>query len=106
VSAHRLPAHTAAGGFATLVVMVPWKILEACGLPEGRAAALSAGLLLMAAIAALALRRAPFAQKQFPLKLYRETFQLSMFLQAFGIFALAELALVGGLYLFLSAHPT
>ncbi len=103
-SAYRVPVDTAAGGFATLAAMIPWKVLEGVGASEDTAAAVAGALLLGAAVAALAARGAPFAQRQFEVAIYREQFRVPRFLQAFACFALAELALFGGIWLFVQAQ--
>jgi hypothetical protein len=101
VSEYRVPLHTAAGAFSTLIVLVPWHVLEAAGLDEDSAASIAGVCLFGLALAALALRRAPFAQKELRVAAYSEIFHLPSYLRAFAMYAFAELALVVGILIYL-----
>jgi len=107
LSAYRVPVDTAAGGFATLIILVPWEICQGAGMREESATYLSAGLLLVMAFGALVLRRAPMAQKSYSLTLLDERFRIHDFLLAFALFALAELILAGvvACMYWVSPHP-
>jgi hypothetical protein len=97
MSTSRVPLHTGAGAFSTLIVLVPWQGLEAAGLDEDAAASIGAACLFVLAVAALLVRGAPFAQKEAHLTLFRETFRVPDYLRAFALYAFAELALVAAL---------
>lgn len=97
MSTYRVPLHTGAGAFSTLIVLVPWQGLEAAGLGEGAAASIAGGCLFVLAVAALLAHRAPFAQKEAYVAVFRETFRVPDYLRAFALYAFAELALVAGL---------
>lgn len=95
---HRVKAHTAAGAFATLLVMIPWKVLQARGLDEVRAASVAGVLLGAAAVAALAARGTRLARRAYFMPAFRESFEVSAFLRAFAAYAFALLALGVGLW--------
>lgn len=103
---HRIRVHTAAGAFATLLIMIPWKLLHAGGMPEERAASIAAVMLALAAVVALAMRRAPFARKSFDMPVFRETFEVTAFLRAFASYAFVLIALGVGLWIsFTNSRP-
>jgi hypothetical protein len=95
VSAYRIPVDTAAGGFATLIVLLPWEVWQAAGMHELPATYLGAGLLLVMALGALLLRRSSVAQQSYRVPFFGEDFRIASFLLAFALFALAELVLAG-----------
>lgn len=96
----RARLHTAAGAFATLLAMIPWKILEALGFAESQAAIAAGAFLALAALAALGAQHAPFAQRSFYVAWARETFEVSAFVRAFARYAIALLVLFTGLWFF------
>jgi hypothetical protein len=95
---NRVRFHTGAGAFATLLVMIPWKVLQAGGMAEERAASIAGVMLAIAAAVALAIRRMPFAQKSFDMPAFRERFEVSAFLRAFAAYSFVLIALGVGLY--------
>jgi hypothetical protein len=106
LSAYRVPADTAAGGFATLIVLLPWEICQAAGMHEEPATYLAAGLLLVMTFAALVLRRSSVAQRSYHLSFFGEDFRVASFLLAFALFALAELVLAGvAVYMYWALPP-
>lgn len=105
-SVNRTRVDTAAGGFATLAALAPWEILKVAGLSEEHAWYIAGAMLGIAAIVAFAVRNATFAQRSFDLPPFRETFEVRRFLCAFALFAFAELALVGGVFVWLLASSS
>ncbi len=94
------------GGFATLLALVPWEILKALGWSEEHAAYAAGALLFLAACGAIVWSRKPSAQRAFPISWLREDFRVDNFLLSFAGYALALLALYGGLWVFfLMAEP-
>lgn len=97
---HRIRLHTAAGAFATLLAMIPWKVLQASGMAEERAASIAGALLAVTAVVAFAARNTPFAQKSFFVPAYREAFEVRAFLRSFAAYAFTMLALAIGLWIY------
>jgi hypothetical protein len=99
-----MPAHTIAGGFSTLVALVPWKLAEAWGLSEDVSALLGGGSLALLGLAAFRLRKVPWVQRRsFPLTaLHGEVFSLSHYFLDFASFALLMLIMFGGIWIALS----
>jgi len=101
LSAYRVRLETAAGAFATLGALAPWEALQAAGWSEDHAAYVAGGLLTVAALVALAVRHAQFAQKSFHIAMYNETFRLSAFLRDFAFFALTLVTLAAALLVYI-----
>lgn len=90
---YRTRADTAAGAFSTLLVMIPWKVLEAYGMDETQAASVAGGLLLVLSVAAFAAHR--HVRAEFALSIYGgEKFSWSNYLRDFAMFAWAMMTLV------------
>jgi hypothetical protein len=100
----RVPAHSAAGGFSTLVALIPWKLAEAAGLGEDVGALLGGVVLAVLAVLAWSLREAPWVrQRNYPLSALRgEVFSLSQYLRDFAGFSLLMLLVYGGLWIALA----
>jgi hypothetical protein len=106
MSLSRVPAHTAAGGFSTLIAMVPWKLAEASGLSEDTGAQLGGLFLAVLAMAAWTLRKAPWVRaRNYPIALFHgEVFSLAHYLRDFAAFSLVMLLLFGGIWIALSIY--
>ena len=84
MSSYRARLDTGAAAFSTLVVLVPWKLFEAAGLDEDRAAAYAGVVLAVLAALALAARRAPLSAKSWHVAFARESFDLRRYLRDFA----------------------
>jgi hypothetical protein len=106
MSLRRVPAHTIAGGFSTLIAMLPWKFAEAEGLSEDASAGIAAVFLATLALSAWLLRkRAWVRQRNYALAPFHdEVFSLEFFLRDFAAFALVLLILYGGIWIALAYH--
>jgi hypothetical protein len=89
-----------AAAFSTLVLLLPWELLKAIGWSDDDAGLAAFSLLFPLGLAALALRRHPWAQHEF--EFVRETFRVSAYLRDLALFAWAELVLVIGIWVFLN----
>jgi len=105
MSSYKTRVETAAAGFSTLIVMVPWKVLEALGQDEDAAACTAAAFQATLGVAAVALGRSAWARaRSFHIAAVDETFHFSSYLRDFGMFVAAELLIFVGLALALQLH--
>ncbi len=88
------------GGFATLLAMVPWEILQMLGWSEEHATYAACALLFVAACCAIMLSRRPSMQRVVPISWLREDFHVDNFLRGFAGYGLALLACFAGLAIF------
>lgn len=98
MGAHHSRWETIAAAFSTLVLLLPWELLEALGWSEDDAGVAAFLLLFPLGLVALALRRHPWAAER-KFEFVRETFHVSAYLRDLAMFAWAELVLVIGLWL-------